>query len=385
MPRKKIIIFGATGSIGLSAINIVENYNDHFEIVGLSAHSNEFKMSEICKKFQPKIILFSNPDLEKTFNKSNFNKDIKIFFGPDSFAELLNLDFDLLINGISGFSGMLPTYYAINKEKDVAVANKESLVTAGKLLLDKAKSTGSKIIPIDSEHNALSQILNKYNINEIEKVILTASGGPFRNDSKEMLAKRNLEEALNHPTWKMGPKNTIDSATLMNKALEVIEASVLFSMASEKIEVIVHPESIVHGMVSLIDGGVISYLSQTDMRVPIFNAMNFPKTCKHFIPHPNFTQLNFHELNEETFPSVGLARLALKKGFIATTFFNASNEIAVDHFLRKKIHFTDIFIIVEKALRSANVGDPKSIEEVFEYDKFARKLAESEINKLGKK
>ena len=385
MQRKKIIIFGATGSIGLSAINIVENYNDHFEIVGLSAHSNEFKMSEICKKFQPKIILFSNVDLEKTFNKSNFNKETKILFGPDSFSELLNLDFDLLINGISGFSGMLPTYYAIDKGKDVAIANKESLVTAGKLLLEKAKFTGSKVIPIDSEHNALSQILNKYNINEIEKVILTASGGPFRSDSKEMLAKRNLEEALNHPTWKMGPKNTIDSATLMNKALEVIEASVLFSMASEKIEVLVHPESIVHGMVSLIDGGVISYLSQTDMRVPIFNAMNFPNTCKHFISHPNFTQLNFNELNEETFPSVSLARLALKKGFIATTFFNASNEIAVDYFLRKKIHFTDIFIIVEKTLHSANAGDPKSIEEVFEYDRFARKLAESEINKLGKK
>ena len=385
MPRKKIIIFGATGSIGLSAINIVENYNDHFEIVGLSAHSNEFKMSEICKKFQPKIILFSNPDLEKTFNKSNFNKDIKIFFGADSFAELINLDFDLLINGISGFSGMLPTYYAINKGKDVAVANKESLVTAGKLLLDKAKLTGSKIIPIDSEHNALSQILNNYNINEIDKVILTASGGPFRNDSKEMLSKRNLKEALNHPTWKMGPKNTIDSATLMNKALEVIEASVLFSLSSEKIEVLVHPESIVHGMVSLIDGGVISYLSQTDMRVPIFNAMNFQKTCKHFIPPPNFTQLNFHELNEEIFPSISLARLALKKGFIATTFFNASNEIAVDSFLRNKIHFTDIFFIVEKISYAANAGDPKSIEEVFEYDRFARKLTESEINKLGKK
>ncbi len=385
MQRKKIIIFGATGSIGLSAINIVENYNDHFEIVGLSAHSNEFKMSEICKNFQPKIILFSNPDLETTFNKSNFNKEIKIFFGPDGFAELLNLDFDLLINGISGFSGMLPTYYAINKGKDVAVANKESLVTAGKLLLDKAKSTGSKVIPIDSEHNALSQILNNYNLNEIEKVILTASGGPFRKDSKEMLSKRNLKEALNHPTWKMGPKNTIDSATLMNKALEVIEASVLFSMSSEKIEVLVHPESIVHGMVSLIDGGVISYLSQTDMRVPIFNAMNFPKTCKHFITPPNFTQLNFHELNEEIFPSISLARLALKKGFIATTFFNASNEIAVASFLRNKIHFTDIFFIVEKVLFSANAGDPKSIEEVFEYDRFARNLAESEIDKLGKK
>ena len=385
MKRKKIIILGATGSIGLSAINIVENYNDHFEIVGLSAHSNESKMTEICKKFQPKIILFSNLDLEKTFNKSNFNKGIKIFFGTDSFAELINLDFDLLINGISGFSGMLPTYYAINKGKDVAVANKESLVTAGKLLLDKAKSTGSKVIPIDSEHNALSQILKNYKINEIEKVILTASGGPFRNDSKEMLSKRNLKEALNHPTWKMGPKNTIDSATLMNKALEVIEASVLFSMSSEKIEVLVHPESIVHGMVSLIDGGVISYLSQTDMRVPIFNAINFPKTCKHFIPPPNFTQLNFHELNEETFPSVSLARSALKKGFIATTFFNASNEIAVDSFLSNKIDLTDIFIIVEKVLLSANAGDPKSIEEVFEHDRFARKLAKSEINKLGKK
>ena len=156
-------------------------------------------------------------------------------------------------------------------------------------------------------------------------------------------------------------------------------------MSSEKIEVLVHPESIVHGMVSLIDGGVISYLSQTDMRVPIFNAINFPKTCKHFIPPPNFTQLNFHELNEETFPSVSLARSALKKGFIATTFFNASNEIAVDSFLSNKIDLTDIFIIVEKVLLSANAGDPKSIEEVFEHDRFARKLAKSEINKLGKK
>ena len=234
----------------------------------------------------------------------------KYFDFEKSIEEIVVLpSVDVIVTATSGDIALVPTLIAIDNKKNIALANKESIVIAGKELVSRAKENNVDIFPLDSEPNAIWQCL-KGEQKAINKLIITASGGALRDFPLESLSAVTPSQALNHPTWKMGPKNTIDSATLMNKALEVIEASVLFSMSSEKIEGLVHPESIVPGMVSLIDGGVISYFSQTDMRVPIFNAMNFPKTRKHFIKPPNFTQLNFHELNERIFPSVSLARLA---------------------------------------------------------------------------
>ena len=380
--KKKIVILGATGSIGQSTLEIIKHFNNDFEVVGVSTHQNQRKMMEISKYFEPKHIIFTDLNLEKKINKLEFSKDTKLFFGCDSFSDFLNIDYDLLINGISGFAGLLPTFLAIKNGKDIAIANKESIVSGGNLLIEQAKIYGSRLIPVDSEHNALFQILKNYHFDDLQRVTITASGGPFRKDNFEMLRLRKYSDALNHPTWKMGPKNTIDSATLMNKGLEVIEASVLFSLPSNKIDVIVHPESIIHGMVSLIDGGIISYMTQPDMKIPIFNALNFPKVSKHFIKHKSFSTLNFYNLNEEIFPSIRTARMALEKGFIATNYFNASNEVAVKSFLDEKIMFTDIFSIVEKVTNLSSRGNPNSIEEVFKYDKLARELSENEVNKI---
>ena len=379
--KKKIIILGATGSIGKSVLHIVKKFKDRFDIVGVSTHQNEKSMRNICTQFEPKNVIFTNRKLEKTSNKSYYTGCSNLYFGSESFPDFLNIDFDLLVNGISGFDGILPTFLAIEMGKDIAIANKETIVSGGNILIERALQNGSKLIPIDSEHNALSQIIKNYNPNDIEKITLTASGGPFRNDTFDMLVNRKISDALNHPTWKMGPKNTIDSATLMNKGLEVIEASILFSIPSNKIEVLVHPESIVHGLVYLIDGGIISYMSQPDMRIPIYNALNFPNIYEHYLKQTEFTSLNFYELKEEVFPSIRIARSALDKGFIATSFFNAANEIAVDSFLNEKIKFTDIFSIVETVTGLSNNGNPKSIEEVFEYDKLARKFAYNEVKK----
>ena len=379
--KKKIIILGATGSIGKSVLHIVKKFKDRFDIVGVSTHQNEKSMRNICTQFEPKNVIFTNRKLEKTSNKSYYTGCSNLYFGSESFPDFLNIDFDLLVNGISGFDGILPTFLAIEMGKDIAIANKESIVSGGNILIERALQNGSKLIPIDSEHNALSQIIKNYNPNDIEKITLTASGGPFRKDTYDMLVNRKISDALNHPTWKMGPKNTIDSATLMNKGLEVIEASILFSIPSNKIEVLVHPESIVHGLVYLIDGGIISYMSQPDMRIPIYNALNFPNIYEHYLKQTEFTSLNFYELKEEVFPSIRIARSALDKGFIATSFFNAANEIAVDSFLNEKIKFTDIFSIVETVTGLSNNGNPKSIEEVFEYDKLARKFAYNEVKK----
>ena len=379
--KKKIIILGATGSIGKSVLDIVKKFKDRFDIVGVSTHQNEKSMRNICAQFEPKNVIFTNRKLEKTSNKSYYTGCSNLYFGSESFPDFLNIDFDLLVNGISGFDGILPTFLAIEMGKDIAIANKESIVSGGNILIERALQNGSKLIPIDSEHNALFQIIKNYNPNDIEKITLTASGGPFRKDTFDMLVNRKISDALNHPTWKMGPKNTIDSATLMNKGLEVIEASILFSIPSNKIEVLVHPESIVHGLVYLIDGGIISYMSQPDMRIPIYNALNFPNIYEHYLKQTEFTSLNFYELKEEVFPSIRIARSALDKGFIATSFFNAANEIAVDSFLNEKIKFTDIFSIVETVTGLSNNGNPKSIEEVFEYDKLARKFAYNEVKK----
>ena len=351
--KKKIIVLGATGSIGQSTFDIIEKCNDKFEVVGVSANLNKKKLSDICKKFGPKNVLLTDKNVQNNLQKSEFNEDAKFFFGNDLYQEFFDIDFDLVINGISGFAGIKPTFVVIEKGKDIAIANKETIVSGGNLIMDKSKISGSKIIPIDSEHNALFQLMKNYELHEIDKITITASGGPFRGDTYKELSNRKYSEALNHPTWNMGIKNTIDSASLMNKGLEVIEASVLFSLPSNKISVLVHPESIIHGIVHLIDGGIISYMSQPDMRVPIYNAMNFPYTFKHFLPSYKFGNLSFHDLNENIFPSIKIARYALEKGFIATNFFNAANEIAVESFTKNEINFTNIFSIVENVTNYA--------------------------------
>ena len=379
--KKKIVILGATGSIGLNAIDIIEKNPNLFKIVGLVANSNFKKMEELSRKFLPEKIAFYNKNINKKIKLENFNKNVHISFGEEGIISIAQMDADLVINGIAGFAGLKPTMASIEVGRKIAIANKEPLVSAGNLIMENAKKNGAIILPVDSEHNAIFQIISKFKTEEISEVTLTASGGPFREDSLDLLSLRTPEEAVIHPKWSMGPKISVDSSTMMNKALEVIEASVLFNLPSKKIKVLVHPESIVHGMVSTIDGNLIACMAVPDMRIPLLNVMTWPDREKNSFRPPILNQLNFYNVNKN-FPSIKLARLAMNKGFIATTMLNAANEIAVDEFLNHRIKFCDIFAIIRAIVKIAKKGNPKSIKEVFDNDLLGRNLAKKYIKNM---
>ena len=376
--KKKIIILGATGSIGKSTLHIVKKFKDRFDIVGVSAHQNEESMREICAQFEPKNVIFTNRKLEKTFDKFSYDGCSNFYFGSESFSDFLNIDFDLLVNGISGFDGILPTFLAIEMGKDIAIANKESIVSGGNILIERASQTGSKIIPIDSEHNALLQIIKNYNLNDINKITLTASGGPFRKDTFDTLINRKISEALNHPTWRMGPKNTIDSATLMNKGLEVIEAKWLFNLSKEQIDVVVHPQSIIHSAVQFEDGSIKVQLGIPDMKLPIQYALGFPNRLKNnfkrfsFFDYPNLT---FEKADEKTFRNLSLAYRAMEKGGNSACILNAANEIAVDAFLNDKIGFLNMSDLIDNCLEKITFVKSPTIEDYIETDQQTRLLA----------
>ena len=379
--RKNIILLGATGSIGENTLKIVEMYPSQFNIIGVSAHNNINKMIKIAKQFSPEYVLFSDEKLN--YKSLNDNIDSKLLFGSEGLKQLASMKADIIVNGISGFAGLIPTLAAIEKGSIIAIANKESIVSCGPLLMEKCLHFKSKIIPIDSEHNAIFQLMDKIRIKDIKEITITASGGPFIGANLKDLSTKTPKEALLHPKWKMGPKNSIDSATLMNKALELIEASVLFSLPHKKINVLIHPEAIIHGLINVKDGSMFSYISDTDMKVPIFNALNWPERKKSNFKFPKLSQLNFYPVNNNIFPSISFARKSLNKGFIATTMLNAANEIAVESFLNEKISFCNIFDLVREVLSQCEIGDPKSIKEVFEIDKVARQISRKIISKLG--
>ncbi len=378
--RKNIILLGATGSIGENTLKLVEDHPKLFKIIGVSAHNNITKMINISNKFSPKYVAFSDESINFKSLKNNF--DSKLLFGSEGLKNLAAMNVDIIINGITGFAGLAPTLTAIESGTTIAIANKESIVSSGPLLMKKCLDYKSKIIPIDSEHNAIFQLMNNIRSKDIQEITITASGGPFLGDNYQELSRRSPKEALMHPKWKMGPKNSIDSATLMNKALELIEASILFSLPHNKINVLVHPEAMVHGMIHLNDGSVFSYISDTDMRIPIFNALNFPTRKKSNFKFPELSQLNFYPVNDKIFPSITFARKSLNKGFIATTMLNAANEIAVKFFLRKRISFCSIFDLVDEVITQCENGDPQSIDEVFQIDKVARDISRKMISKL---
>ncbi len=378
--RKNIILLGATGSIGENTLKLVEDHPKLFKIIGVSAHNNITKMINISNKFSPKYVAFSDESINFKSLKNNF--DSKLLFGSEGLKNLAAMNVDIIINGITGFAGLAPTLTAIESGTTIAIANKESIVSSGPLLMKKCLDYKSKIIPIDSEHNAIFQLMNNIRSKDIQEITITASGGPFLGDNYQELSRRSPKEALRHPKWKMGPKNSIDSATLMNKALELIEASILFSLPHNKINVLVHPEAMVHGMIHLNDGSVFSYISDTDMRIPIFNALNFPTRKKSNFKFPELSQLNFYPVNDKIFPSITFARKSLNKGFIATTMLNAANEIAVKFFLRKRISFCSIFDLVDEVITQCENGDPQSIDEVFQIDKVARDISRKMISKL---
>lgn len=369
---KKVIILGSTGSIGTQTLDVIKNFRENFEIVGLTAYNNVELLSKQIREFNPKVVAVKDEDKANQL-RENLKKNVEILTGSKGLQEIVKYDADLVVVAVEGIAGLIPTVTAIQRGKDIALANKEVLVTAGQIVMDLVKKKDITLLPVDSEHSAILQCLRGNDKKEVSRLILTASGGPFRGKKKEDLRKVTVNEALNHPNWKMGKKITIDSATLMNKGFEVIEAKWLFDIFEDKIDVIVHPQSIIHSMVEYIDGSVIAQLAAADMRIPIQYALNYP--TRNYINGINFldfsltTQLTFEKPDLETFRCLSLAYEALKIGGTMTTVLNAADEIAVSLFLNKKIEFLQIAEIIEESMKEHNNIQNPTLDDIINVDK----------------
>lgn len=375
---KNISILGVTGSIGTQTLDVLRFHKDEFKLVGISAYKNIDLTLEIIKEFKPKVVAINNKEtFERLKNiKDTLNYDFELLYGMEGLIRVATIDeVDIVLTSVVGMIGLEPTLEAIKCKKDIALANKETLVVAGELVMAEAKKYGVKIFPVDSEHSAIFQCLQGNDLKSVDKIIVTASGGPFRGYTKEQLEKVTLEEALNHPKWSMGKKITIDSSTLMNKGLEVIEAHWLFDCDYENIEVVVHPQSIIHSMVQYRDGAVIAQLGITDMKLPIQYALNYPIRENNISEKLDFykiKELNFYEPDMETFKCLKLAYEAGKIGGLMPTILNGANEICVDLFLNKKIKYLDIPRIVEECMEVFKNNRKVTLENIIELDKSVR-------------
>ncbi|MBK7632588.1 MAG: 1-deoxy-D-xylulose-5-phosphate reductoisomerase [Ignavibacteriales bacterium] len=372
---KKILILGSSGSIGVNTLNVVRNFPDKFRVVGLSVNSRIDILEQQIKEFHPEFVVVTDEYKAKEL-KSNIGNLCEVFSADDGLLKAASeKDYDVLLGAIVGFAGLAPTIEAIKRGKRIALANKETLVVAGELVTKLILENSAEIIPVDSEHSAIYQCLVGENLNEVEKLILTASGGPFLNKEKSFFENATLDEALNHPNWKMGSKITIDSATMMNKGLEVIEAHWLFGLPVEKINVVVHPQSIIHSMVQFVDGSIKAQLGLPDMKLPIQYALTFPERFKNDFKRTDLPAINnfsFFEPDFDKFECLKLAFDVLKTGGTAPCILNAANEIAVDKFLNKRIKFSQISEMIKNALdKIENHSDP-DMETIFECDKKTR-------------
>lgn len=372
---KKISILGSTGSIGTQALDIVRNNKD-FKIVSLSTNTSIDLLEKQALEFKPEIVSVGRKEDAVALSEKLSPYGIKVSYGMDGLIEVASENnADILLNSVVGMIGLKPTIKAIEAGKTIALANKETLVTGGEIVMRELEKRNVSMIPVDSEHSAIFQCLKSGRKEEIEKIILTASGGPFRGKTRSDLEKVTLKDALNHPNWEMGKKITIDSATLMNKGLEVIEAKWLFDIELEKIDVLVHPQSIIHSMVEFVDGSVISQMGVPDMRVPIQYALTYPNRTTNNVEKLNLLQSNtltFEAPDKEVFPCLNLAIESSIKGGTLPTVLNASNEVAVDYFLKQKIKFTDIPLIVKKSMDNhKNIINP-SLFDILESDRQTR-------------
>lgn len=376
---KKISILGSTGSIGTQTLDVVRKNRDKFEVVAISANSSINLLLEQIKEFKPKYVAVYNEESAKSL-KSMIPSDIKIevLSGMDGLVTISSLDeIDVLLTAIVGMIGLVPTLEAIKKGKTIALANKETLVTAGQLVMDEAKKRNVSILPVDSEHSAIFQCLNGESNKEIDSIILTASGGPFRGKSKEELLNVTKNEALKHPNWSMGRKISIDSSTLMNKGLEVIEAKWLFDVEADKIDVVVHPQSIIHSMVQFVDSSIIAQMGCPDMKLPIQYALTYPERLLNDFERLDFSKLSsltFEKPDLETFPCLKLAYDSLKMGGTYSAVLNAANEVLVNEFLEDKIKFYDIPYYIEKTLDAHESIKKPTLEEILHVDNWSREF-----------
>ena len=384
---KKISILGGTGSIGTQTLDVVRNSND-IKVVGISANSSTEKMKEIIKEFKPKYVAMMKEECAeelKEFCKEN-SFEIEVYSGLEGLVKISVLDeIDMVVTSVVGMIGLVPTMEAIKAKKDIALANKETLVVAGELVMKAAEEKGVKILPVDSEHSAIYQSLRGNDLSTLKKIILTASGGPFRGKKEEELKEITLEEALNHPNWSMGKKITIDSATLMNKGLEVIEAHWLFNCDYDNIQVVVHPQSIIHSMVEYTDGAIIAELGSADMRLPIQYALNYTERKKEVAKSIDFyeiSKLTFEKPDRDTFKCLKIAYEVGKRGGLLPTVLNGANEVAVQLFLDRKIKFLEIAEIIEKTLREFKDECKKelNLDNIIALDKKVRNYVINKYN-----
>ena len=381
--KKRIAIFGSTGSIGTQALEVIEAHPDLFEVEILTAQTNDKLLIEQALKFQPNAVVIADEGRYEKVKSALESTDIKVFGGENALDEVADFDtYDMMLAAIVGFAGLKPTLRGIENGKAIALANKETLVVAGDLVMQLAVEKRVPIIPVDSEHSAIFQCLVGETRNKIEKIILTASGGPFLGKKPNFLVNVKRDHALQHPNWKMGAKITIDSATLMNKGLEMIEAKWLFNLTPEQIEVVIHPQSIIHSMVQFEDGSIKAQMGLPDMKLPIQYALTFPKRVANNNPRANFKKipvLSFEPPDVKTFRNLSLATMALEKGGNFPCILNAANEIAVWAFLNNRIGFLDITAVIEKSLQKINYIEKPNLSDYFESDGEARNFAASLI------
>ena len=365
---KKIAIFGSTGSIGESTLNIIRENPEKFRVVTLVAGKNIEKLIEQISEFNPENVYIIDRDNAQRL-KEKYN-NINVYYGEEGMEEISNLtDFDISVSALVGIAGLKPTYNMIKNGKTVALANKEVLVAGGEIIMKTAKENKAKLLTVDSEHSAIMQCLNGEDSNKIDKILLTASGGPFFD--KEITDIITVEEALNHPTWSMGKKVTIDSSTMMNKGFEVIEAKWLFNVDPEQIEVVVHRQSLVHSMVQFKDGTIMANIGPKSMQIPIAYALNYPDRLENRIEKLDLfkiASLKFEKPDLEKFKCLKLAYEAIKKGHCYQIILNAANEVAVDEFLKKQIKYTDIPKIIEEMLNKYSEVKLNTVEEILEFD-----------------
>ncbi|MDH4258105.1 MAG: 1-deoxy-D-xylulose-5-phosphate reductoisomerase [Candidatus Aminicenantes bacterium] len=380
-----IAILGSTGSIGRSCLEVIEKLSHRFRVLGLAAGRNTGLLEKQVERFKPEIVSVERKEEAEALKEKFKGSSLRVTYSQEGAEEVAGLnENDTVVSAITGISGLRPTLAALKAGKKIALANKESMVVAGPLIQKKVREFGSQIIPVDSEHSGVFQCLAKEKLENVRKVILTASGGPFFRSSSQEMMNITPEEALNHPRWKMGRKVTIDSATLMNKGLELIEARWLFGLEPGKLGMLIHPQSIVHSLVEMNDGSVLAQLSPTDMKIPIQYALTYPERENALLPSLDLTQvrsLEFFEPDMDKFPLLKLARLALEEGASLPVALNAANEVAVASFLKKEISFVEIAEVVSEAVESHKKREISDLDDIFSVDRETRLMTQNIIKK----
>lgn len=384
---KKISILGSTGSIGCSALDVIEKNPERFQVVALAAGKNIRLLKKQIEKFKPKVVAVSTKESAFKLREAlNAKSKVKIFYDEEGLKEIASFpSADIVISAISGSAGLIPTIAAIEAGKDIALANKETMVMAGEIVTRRAIKKGVKIIPVDSEHSAIFQCLEGHKCRNLRRIILTASGGPFLNYTRNELKKVSLSQTLRHPNWKMGKKITIDSASMMNKGLEVIEAKWLFNVDIGDIDVLIHPQSIVHSLIEFIDGACLAQMGIPDMKIPIAYALTYPERISNDLASLNLAKtgnLGFFKPDKKKFPCLDLAYAAGLCGGTAPAVLNAADEVAVSAFMENKIRFIDLPEIIEKILaRHDSIKDP-SLDDILQADLWARKETKKIIGRI---